>query len=126
MAPGEPTDAARRAQRALLTAERTRAERRLAALEQTFEEMVAAADLEPPDDEHDPEGTTAYERAQVSSLAEATRAGLHDLGLALAALDHGDYGWCARCGEAIDPERLEALPDTRVCVTCAAGPTARR
>lgn len=126
MAPGELTEAARRAQRALLTAERARAEQRLAALERTFDEIVAAADLEPPDDEHDPEGTTAYERAQVSSLAEATRARLHDLDQALAALDGGAYGSCARCGDAIDPERLEALPDTRVCVTCAAGPPDRR
>lgn len=27
---------------------------------------------------------------------------------------------CARCGGPIPPERLEALPDTRVCVGCAA------
>jgi len=27
---------------------------------------------------------------------------------------------CARCGRPIPPERLEALPETRVCVACAA------
>jgi hypothetical protein len=26
---------------------------------------------------------------------------------------------CARCGEAIPAERVEALPDTQVCVRCS-------
>ncbi len=26
---------------------------------------------------------------------------------------------CSSCGEPIDPERLEALPETRVCIACA-------
>lgn len=93
----------------------------LAALEQTFDELVAAADLEPPDDEHDPDGTTAYERAQVSSLADAARARVDDLDRAVAAIEDESFGRCEDCGEPIGLERLEALLGTRRCVACAAG-----
>lgn len=116
-----PTDDQRAALRARLLAERATAERRLAELERTFDELVAAADLEPPDDEHDPDGTTAYERAQVTSLAAATRTRRDELDRALAAIDGGgSYGICDLCGGAIGIERLEALPGATRCVTCAA------
>ena len=105
--------------RALLLAEREGARRRLASLVRTFEEMVDAADLEPPDDEHDPEGTTAYERAQVSSLAGEARARLEQVERALRDLDRGRYGGCERCGAAIGWERLQARPGTTRCVGCA-------
>jgi DnaK suppressor protein len=59
--------------------ERARAQRRLSSLERTFDEMIDAADLEPPDDEHDPEGTTAYEHAQITSLAAEARTRLTQL-----------------------------------------------
>jgi len=54
----------RAALRAELIVERGRAEHRLVSLRRSVDELVDAADLEPPDDEHDPDGTTAYERAQ--------------------------------------------------------------
>lgn len=31
----------------------------------------------------------------------------------------GSYGRCARCGEAIPAERLEALPEAVTCVSCS-------
>jgi hypothetical protein len=81
------TDAERAALRELVAFERARARRRLSSLERTFDEMIDAADLEPPDDEHDPEGTTAYERAQVTSLAAEARARLAQLDPALTEID---------------------------------------
>jgi DnaK suppressor protein len=30
----------------------------------------------------------------------------------------GNYGICERCGQQIDPARLEALPDTTLCLKC--------
>jgi RNA polymerase-binding transcription factor DksA len=120
--PETPTDQERAALRERLLAERATAERRLTELERTFDELVAAADLEPPDDEHDPDGTTAYERAQVTSLAAATRRRRDELDRALVAIDGGGggYGICEQCGGPIGIERLEALPGTTRCVTCAA------
>jgi DnaK suppressor protein len=37
---------------------------------------------------------------------------------ALARLDRGTYGTCRDCGEPISPARLNAIPWTRVCITC--------
>lgn len=104
--------------RRLLSAERAATASRLASLERTYDELVAAADLEPPDDEHDPDGTTAYERAQVGSLAGEARVLLAALD---AALERGaDLGVCAGCGGAIGAERLRVVPATTRCITCAA------
>lgn len=103
-----------------LATERRRVADQLAGLEQTFRELVDAADLEPPDDEHDPDGTTAYERAQVSSLARIARAQLADLDRALVAVDADPaFGACATCGRPIGFDRLQAVPGTDRCVGCA-------
>ena len=104
--------------RVLLSAERARVSQQIAGLDQTFDELVDAADLEPPDDEHDPDGTTAYERAQVSSLAAVARRRLVELDRALAAVDHPDFGRCLRCGRPIGQARLEAVLGTDRCVRC--------
>jgi DnaK suppressor protein len=39
---------------------------------------------------------------------------------ALAKLDEGTYGICDACGESIPPKRLQAMPDSVLCVDCAA------
>jgi len=119
--PASPlTDADRLALRGLLVSERDRATSQLAALVRTFDEMVEAADLEPPDDEHDPDGTTAYERAQVASITEVTRTRLAEIDRAIDKIDDEDYGRCEKCGQPIGLERLQALPGTTRCVGCAA------
>jgi len=38
---------------------------------------------------------------------------------ALAKLGEGSYGRCDRCGEAIAPGRLEAAPESVLCIDCA-------
>ena len=37
---------------------------------------------------------------------------------ALVRLEKGTYGICRDCGEPIAPPRLNAIPWTRVCITC--------
>lgn len=37
---------------------------------------------------------------------------------ALYRMEKGTYGVCRDCGEAIAPARLNAIPWTRVCITC--------
>jgi DnaK suppressor protein len=39
---------------------------------------------------------------------------------ALAKLDEGTYGTCDACGEPIAPARLNAMPDSVLCLACAA------
>ena len=45
----------------------------------------------------------------------------------MAAIDHalqkfekGTYGLCDNCGQTIDPDRLEALPQATLCMKCKA------
>lgn len=37
---------------------------------------------------------------------------------AIERIDNGTYGTCTRCGRAINPERLEALPYAPYCISC--------
>jgi DnaK suppressor protein len=37
---------------------------------------------------------------------------------ALVRMEKGTYGTCRDCGDPIAPARLEAIPWTRVCITC--------
>lgn len=37
---------------------------------------------------------------------------------ALERLKKGTYGICAACGERIDPQRLQALPQAALCIDC--------
>ena len=37
---------------------------------------------------------------------------------ALQRIEHGTYGVCRDCGDMIAPARLNAIPWTRVCITC--------
>jgi DnaK suppressor protein len=39
---------------------------------------------------------------------------------AIAKLDDGTYGVCDHCGAAIPPKRLQAMPDSVLCIACAA------
>src|SRR3954453_21133255 len=43
---------------------------------------------------------------------------------ALGRIDKGPYGICRDCGEPIAPARLNAIPWTRVCITCKEKQTA--
>ena len=38
---------------------------------------------------------------------------------ALAKLEEGTYGRCDRCGGPIAPARLEAVPESVLCIDCA-------
>jgi DnaK suppressor protein len=37
---------------------------------------------------------------------------------ALQKVSQGTYGICERCGESIDPARLEVVPETTLCIGC--------
>jgi RNA polymerase-binding transcription factor DksA len=103
-----------------LEAERRRALARAAGLRRDLDAVVEAAALDPPDDEHDPEGATVgFERALVIDLLRQAEADLAGVEEALARIERGSYGVCAGCGRAIPVERLAAHPTAVTCVTCA-------
>jgi RNA polymerase-binding transcription factor DksA len=60
-----------------------------------------------------------FEREVEFGLLEDFHAALVDVGAARARLEAGTYGICERCREPIAHERLEAVPATRFCRTCA-------
>ncbi|WP_293771204.1 TraR/DksA C4-type zinc finger protein [Sporichthya sp.] len=92
---------------------------RLAGLRREHEQIVDSADGAT-DDEHDPEGTTAYDRARTAALIEAASTHLAEIAAARARLETGAYGTCEVCGKPIPAERLEARPTARTCVGCPA------
>ena len=47
------------------------------------------------------------------------RSRVAQLRAALARLDAGAYGRCARCDEPIADDRLDALPEVTICIACA-------
>jgi RNA polymerase-binding transcription factor DksA len=57
--------------------------------------------------------TETFEREKDLSILEQLEAELVELQAALARVDEGTYGVDEVTGEAIDPERLEALPTAR-------------
>ncbi len=66
------------------------------------------------------DGTTeAVERLNKVGAANGIAATLTDVERTIQKLADGTYGLCDRCGEAISPERLEAIPWAPLCIRCA-------
>ena len=63
--------------------------------------------------------THVFEQQRDLALRERSRTELHLVETALRAIDQGTYGTCTSCGQAIAPERLEALPWAPMCIDCA-------
>src|SRR6476659_11334282 len=59
-----------------------------------------------------------FEQQRDLALREKNQQQLAAIEAALARLDDGTYGRCVRCGHAIAPERLEALPAAAHCIDC--------
>ena len=67
-------------------------------------------------------GQVAAEVGEARSLAGSLEDQLAAVQEALDRIDHGTYGSCQSCGEPIGDARLEAMPETRWCIRCAARP----
>lgn len=61
---------------------------------------------------------TTSELARAMSLAEGLRHRLQEAKAAVARIERGVYGKCEGCGGPVGDERLEAIPTTRLCITC--------
>jgi DnaK suppressor protein len=58
--------------------------------------------------------TLSYDR-----LDENGKETIEQIDLALHKILIGEYGICEHCGDDISPQRLEAVPWTRLCIDCA-------
>lgn len=60
------------------------------------------------------EGDEVLEQMGSSGKLEITR-----IKAALARMDEGEFGYCVSCGDEISSERLDVVPHTPFCRTCA-------
>jgi RNA polymerase-binding transcription factor DksA len=57
------------------------------------------------------------------NLEKHLRSQLAEIEHALHKKEQGTYGLCDDCGQPIDPNRLEALPQANLCLNCKASRT---
>lgn len=55
----------------------------------------------------------------LDSIGNSSLDQLFSVRKALQRYADGEYGICSNCGAKISKERLEALPDTELCIECA-------
>ena len=95
-------------------------------LNASHRELIEVLVSEVPDDEHDPDATTAFERAQLRSLINDAQQRLAKLDKSIAMLDRDGFGLCLACGKSIGIDRLLARPESTHCVSCSAPPPRSR
>ncbi len=66
------------------------------------------------------EATESFEFEKRLALEKRTKDLLVEVEHALEKFEQGTYGQCDNCGQPIDPDRLEALPQANLCLTCKA------
>ena len=74
------------------------------------------------------EAQSEEEQARIALIGEAENGEVARIDEALVRITAGTYGRCARCGELIEPRRLEVNPYAVQCTDCAeaSSATARR
>jgi RNA polymerase-binding transcription factor DksA len=59
------------------------------------------------------------ERGETEVLVGELRSALADVEHAITRFEAGTYGVCEKCGNPIEPARLEAMPASRFCIAHA-------
>lgn len=96
-------------------------QRTLADIEQLRDDLQA--EIEPAsatDDDSADVAADIYERSKIISLIQSLEIKLHTIEHAIEWAKKGEYGICEMCKQPIPEERLEIVPETTLCVTCAA------
>jgi RNA polymerase-binding transcription factor DksA len=66
------------------------------------------------------------ERGETEALVNKLADSLREVEHALSKFDSDNYGVCEGCGQPIAEARLEARPEARLCINCAAAAANRR
>lgn len=108
--------------RALLEEEKTRLTDVIREIEDEQEELrLSETSAERSPDPNTAEGgSLAFEIEKELSLHQNAKDLLSQADEALERIEAGTYGICADCESAIPVARLEALPHTKLCVSCSA------
>jgi DnaK suppressor protein len=64
------------------------------------------------------QGSATFEREMDMTFEENDRDELDRVRAAIARIDDGTYGMCARCSADIPAARLEAVPAASLCIQC--------
>ncbi|MGI9411769.1 MAG: TraR/DksA family transcriptional regulator [Hyphomicrobiaceae bacterium] len=73
-----------------------------------------------PDPDWEENATESEMDEVLEGLGQAGAEEMQAIYAALTRIKSGTYGICVRCGEDISDARLDVLPHTSVCKTCAA------
>lgn len=105
--------------RSVLEAERARLVAEIEEYEQEGQETLSDVSGENNYRDHmADQGSATFARELDMTLEGQARESLEAIDRALARLDEGTYGVCARCGQTIPTERLEAMPEAELCLVC--------
>lgn len=64
-------------------------------------------------------GTDVYMHDMENSLIDHEKYVLEQINNALNNVENGTYGICSNCGQKIEEDRLEIIPETTLCCHCA-------
>ena len=103
---------------------RSRLEAEQKRLTEELEQLMASAN--PPDErregspfgKREEEATEALELEKRLVLEKRIKEQLIGVEHALHKYEESTYGFCDSCGQPIDPERLEAIPEASLCIKC--------
>jgi DnaK suppressor protein len=71
-----------------------------------------------PESTGDEADLAVYEREKNLALVKRLEQKIEEIERVLQNAKKGLYGICERCGNAIDPARLAALPESTLCLKC--------
>jgi DnaK suppressor protein len=103
-----------------LEAERTRLRASIHSLAGEAHDLAEFQGIEDSGVGNDPAdvGAEVYEQERTLTIERSEQELLGEVEAALARLEAGAYGQCARCGREIAVERLEAIPYAALCISC--------
>lgn len=64
------------------------------------------------------DGSDVTEQERLTTISADLQDVLRQIDGAVERMDNGGYGLCQRCGQPINPERLEAFPYVASCIDC--------
>ena len=104
-------------ERERLEKERRRTEEEIARL-RSYLETELERDAGGDDEDASDTAADIYEREKTLALIRTLEDKLVSIEHALHTTAAGRYGICERCGQPIEPGRLEIMPHTTLCVRC--------
>ncbi|WP_212523880.1 TraR/DksA C4-type zinc finger protein [Actibacterium sp. MT2.3-13A] len=98
-------------------------EKRLAELDSRLhvieDELDTHQSQEHPSQDFEEQFLEREEDEVLQELGNAEQAEMGQIRAALKRIEDGTYGYCAKCGDKIAEERLDLLPATPFCRSCA-------